>query len=157
MKIKQLVIGDFVNYRKPSMIIAMPNCSFKCEKECGIACCQNSELSAAPIINTTIERIMEMYKQSDVCQSIVFGGLEPFDSWTDLYNFIVTFRKEYKDDIVIYTGYNKDEITNYLSQLSGIENIIIKFGRFVPNQKEKYDEILGIKLASPNQYAEVLQ
>ena len=36
------------------------------------------------------------------------------------------------------------------------KNIIIKFGRYVPNQKEHYDEILGINLASSNQYAEVI-
>ena len=32
--------------------------------------------------------------------------------------------------------------------------IIIKYGRFIPNQQKHYDEILGVYLASDNQYAE---
>ena len=46
IKIKQLSIGDFVNYKKPSLLIGLPYCSFKCEKESGIACCQNRCLSS---------------------------------------------------------------------------------------------------------------
>ena len=33
-------------------------------------------------------------------------------------------------------------------------NIIIKFGRFIPNQEGHYDEVLGINLASKNQFGE---
>ena len=33
---KCIVPTDFLNYKKPSMYIAFPFCSFKCEKECGI-------------------------------------------------------------------------------------------------------------------------
>ena len=36
------------------------------------------------------------------------------------------------------------------------ENIIIKFGRYIPNQEKHYDDVLGIELASDNQYAEVI-
>ena len=54
---------------------------------------------------------------------------------------------------VIYTGYEPNEINNKLQALSFFKNIIIKFGRFIPNQEPHYDEILGIKLASENQYA----
>ena len=36
------------------------------------------------------------------------------------------------------------------------ENIIVKFGRYVPNQLPHYDNVLGIKLASDNQYAKVV-
>ena len=36
----------------------------------------------------------------------------------------------------------------------GFTNIIIKFGRYIPNQKPHYDEVLGVNLASDNQYAE---
>ena len=34
------------------------------------------------------------------------------------------------------------------------KNIIIKYGRFIPDSKSRYDNILGITLASDNQYAE---
>ena len=58
------------------------------------------------------------------------------------------------DDIVIYTGYNKEEIVDKITQLADFKNIIIKFGRYVPNRPSRYDEILGITLVSDNQYAE---
>ena len=35
MRIKFLVDEDFVNYKKPSMFIGFPSCTWKCEKECG--------------------------------------------------------------------------------------------------------------------------
>ena len=33
------------------------------------------------------------------------------------------------------------------------DNIVVKFGRFRPNQDPHYDNVLGVKLASNNQYA----
>ena len=39
MLVKGIIDEDFVNYKKPSMYIAMPNCSFKCDKDCGRAVC----------------------------------------------------------------------------------------------------------------------
>ena len=35
-------------------------------------------------------------------------------------------------------------------------NIIVKFGRFIPDQESHYDEVLGVNLASNNQYAKKL-
>ena len=32
-------------------------------------------------------------------------------------------------------------------------SIIIKFGRFIPNKPSRFDELLGVELASDNQYA----
>ena len=58
------------------------------------------------------------------------------------------------DDVVIYTGYYPDEIKDALDVLKGFKNIIIKFGRYIPNRQSRYDEILGVTLASDNQYAE---
>ena len=37
--------------------------------------------------------------------------------------------------------------------LKSYKNIIIKFGRFIPNDKPHRDTILGVNLASSNQYA----
>ena len=31
-------------------------------------------------------------------------------------------------------------------------NIYIKYGRFIPNKPSHYDELLGVNLASDNQY-----
>ena len=49
-----------------------------------------------------------------------------------------------------------DEILSKIEDLLKFSNIIIKFGRYIPGQKPHYDEILGVNLASDNQYAEVI-
>jgi hypothetical protein len=82
-------------------------------------------------------------------------GLEPFDS-PDLYEFIETFRYYSKDPIIIYTGYNEDEVSEHVEYFSSFGNIIIKFGRFIPNRPHKFDEVLGVELASDNQYAKFI-
>ena len=48
------------------------------------------------------------------------------------------------------------ELEDKITELSIYPNIIIKFGRFVPNSQARMDEILGVKLASSNQYAEYI-
>ena len=156
MEIKGIINEDFVNYKKPCMVIEFPHCSFKCDKECGRAVCQNSPMVLEPNIIIAIEQIIEKYLKNDITQAIVMQGLEPFDSWCDMTNFIFRLRECYdcNDDIVIYTGYNKDEIQEQLNYLKFYKNIIIKFGRFIPDQTPHYDEVLGVNLASDNQYAE---
>ena len=153
MKIKGLLDCDFVNYKKPCMVVEFNKCDFKCDKECGECVCQNSALATAADIETSYLSIVNMYIRNEITQAICFQGLEPFDSWTDMYNLIKEFRKYTTDDIVIYTGYNENEIEDKIKEISIFKNIIIKFGRFIPNQESHYDEILGVKLASNNQYA----
>ena len=68
--------------------------------------------------------------------------------------FITQLRVECLDDVVIYTGYNKEEIIDKVLVLSQFKNIIIKFGRYIPGQEKHYDNILGVYLAANNQYAE---
>ena len=158
MVVKSIVDEDFVNYKKASMFIGMPRCNFKCEKECGQRVCQNSILATSPDIVISKYNLCKRYLLNHITQSIVFGGLEPMDSFRDLCSFIYTIRFEYQcqDDIVIYTGYTKEECeqNNWISELLPFKNIIIKFGRYVPNQQSHYDPILGVNLASENQYAE---
>ena len=154
MIIKTVVDEDFSNYKKPSMLIGMPYCTFKCDKECGQQVCQNSALATAPNIEVNPMDLIARYENNNLTQAVVFGGLESFDSWTDLYNFIFLFRSVSDDDVVIYTGYTKCEIADKVKQLKQFPNIIIKFGRYIPNQQPHYDEILGVDLASDNQYAE---
>ena len=152
MKINMIRDEDFTNYKKPSMFISFPYCTFKCEKDCGIKCCQNSELAKSPIINYDINKLIKRYIDNIYTSAIVCGGLEPFDSFEELIIFIMKFREVSKDDIVIYTGYNEYEIQNKIDKLKQYENIIVKFGRFVPDNEKHYDEVLGIYLASDNQY-----
>ena len=156
MEIKNLIDEDFVNYKYPSMFIGMPTCSFKCDKECGQPVCQNSALAAAPPIEIDNKEIIERYISNPITEAIVFGGLEPFDDFNEIYTFIADFRQYRKDDIVIYTGYYPDEISSYLDRLSVFENIIIKFGRFIPNKPHRFDELLGVQLSSDNQWSEKL-
>ena len=153
MLLKTIVEEDIVNYKKIAMFIAFPNCTFKCEKECGIKCCQNSELALQENISVDINTIVDRYVFNPLTQAIVYGGLEPLDSWEDLKELTLKIREKTNDDIVIYTGYKEEEITDKIKYLQQYPNIIIKFGRFVPNRSQHLDPILGVKLASDNQYA----
>lgn len=154
MFVKNIIEEDFCNYSKPSMFIIFPSCSFKCDKEAGCTICQNSALAEEPNIEIPVHKIIHRYENNNISKAIVCGGLEPFDSWEDLRQLIVELRMITNDDIVIYTGYNKEEILEQLIFLNQFANIIVKFGRYVPNGKSRFDEILGVELASDNQYAE---
>ena len=155
IKIRGLIEEDFVNYKKPSMYIAFPYCTFKCDKECGYSVCQNSSLvTNSEIIDIDEQKIVNRYIDNPITTSIVISGLEPFDSYKDLFILIKAFREKTLDDIIIYTGYNKNEIENSIEELKQFKNIFIKFGRFIPNQEKHYDNILQVNLASPNQYGE---
>jgi len=154
MIINQLIDEDFVNYKTPSMYIGFPKCSFKCEKECGMQVCQNSALAKAPTITIDEDILVDRYISNDITKSIVIAGLEPFDTYDQLWSFVYKVRCECDDIIVIYTGYYKDEIIKMISELQAFRNIIVKFGRYIPNQKLHYDEILGVSLVSDNQYGE---
>lgn len=152
MKIKNIIIEDFVNYCKPSMFIVCNKCSFKCDKEAGQSICQNSALVREPDKDINCSTIINLYITNPITKALVLGGLEPLDS-DELLHLITLFREQSNDDIVIYTGYTEEEIQKQIKQLKSFKNIIIKFGRFIPNQEKHYDEILGVELASPNQYA----
>jgi hypothetical protein len=56
---------------------------------------------------------------------------------------------------VIYNGYYEMEINHDIEYLrQNYDYIIVKFGRFIPDQAPHLDTVLGVKLASNNQYAE---
>lgn len=147
---------DIVNYKKTSMFVATCYCDFKCCIELGldICICQNSPIAQSKIINISNERIVKRYMKNKLTHAIVFGGLEPFKQFEELIELIKLFREQTNDDIVIYTGYNKNELSEEIEQLKQFENIIIKFGRYIPGEEVHYDELLGVSLASKNQYAE---
>ena len=168
MKIRGITEECFSDYKAPAMYLAFPNCSFKCDLEAGGQYCQNSSLIDEPIIDVNKETLIKQYLENPITEAIVFGGLEPFDSELDLLPFVDTLRRQYNcsDKVVIYTGYTEEELENgnwgsgapdnqkeYWHRLISYGNIIIKFGRFVPDQEPHFDEVLGVKLASDNQYA----
>ena len=154
MLIKQLLDEDFVNYKKSSMFIGFPKCSWKCDKEYGMQVCQNGTLATSISKEIGVKTILNRYINNSITSAICCGGLEPFDTWNDLYELITNIRILTQDDIVIYTGYYKEEIKEYIDKLKVFPNIIIKFGRYIPSQEKHYDEVLGVYLASDNQYAE---
>ena len=137
------------------MFLGFPSCTWKCERECGrTGLCQNAALAQSPSIEISAEAIIESYLANPLTRALVCGGLEPFDSWQELSEFVLEFRKKSADPIIIYTGYEPEEINYAIQYLKLFPNMIIKFGRFIPDQEAHYDEILGISLASPNQRAE---
>ena len=154
MKIIDLIDEDFINYKKPSLFLALPFCTFKCEKECGIQCCQNSSLARQPIIEISTEKLVQRYLENPISESVVMGGMEPLDSFDDVVECISVLRKYSEDPVILYTGYYKSEIEDKIVQLQKFQNIIVKFGRFKPNEPHHIDPILGVELASTNQYAE---
>lgn len=158
MKLKGLVDEDFVNYKKPSMFLIFPHCSFKCEKDCGVRCCQNSGLSTASSVEVSVDEVVNRYCSNPITSSIVCGGLEPMDDFDDLFDLLNRFRERCLDDFIIYTGYTEDECrqNGWLQKLSKFENVIVKFGRYIPNRRPHFDEVLGVNLASENQYAKHL-
>lgn len=120
--------------------------------------CQNGALANSPDIEITIEKLVDRYLSNPISNAIVFGGLEPFEDIDNVVKFINLIRsKGNTDDIVIYTGYTEEEIANqfrnYFLILQRYPNIVIKYGRFIPNQKSHFDDVLGIELQSDNQYA----
>ena len=168
MIVKGIIDEDFINYKKPAMVIEFPYCSFKCDKECGRAVCQNSSLANEPNIEISHNKIINRFFENNISEAIVFQGLEPLDSFKDVLKLLAILHLPafavFQTDVVIYTGYTKEELQNkiykdnisYLDKLKQYKNIIIKYGRYIPDQEPHYDEVLGVNLASDNQYAERL-
>lgn len=158
MRVKFIKEEDYVNFKKPAMFIGTISCTFKCCKEANIPCsvCQNYEWSKNHIIMLDNDVLCKRYLNNPLTKSIVFGGLEPMDQFQEVYDIIAKLREDYScfDPIIIYTGYYKDEISENLAKLTKFPNIYFKFGRYIPNHKEHFDEVLGVKLASDNQYGE---
>lgn len=158
MRVKTIVDEDFINYKKPSMFIATCTCDFKCCREQGldISICQNSNIANQPNIEVSDEAIYRRYIDNKLTNAIVIGGLEPFKQADEIISLIKYFRQRYcTDDIVIYTGYEPQEVEKYVQEIKRISlevgSIYIKYGRFIPNQNKHYDPILGVNLISDNQ------
>lgn len=155
MRIKDIFDETYQDYKKPSMLIATCMCDWKCCRESGRdnSLCQNSSIARQKTIDIPDEEIVERYMNNPLTHSVIVGGLEPFLQFDELLSLISKFREATDDDIVIYTGYYESEVEDLIQSLSVFENIIIKFGRFIPNDTPRYDEVLGVTLSSKNQYA----
>ena len=157
MIVKLVKQDDFVQYKKPCVVVCFPNCTWKCCTEAGIptSVCQNQEMCGLKDIDITPEDVYNLYKESLFAESICCSGLEPMLQFDDVLSLLKYFREHDCDaDFVIYTGYYRYEIEDRVQELEKYKNVIVKFGRYVPNQEKHYDEVLGVWLASDNQYAE---
>ena len=161
IEVKGVIWEDFVNYKKPCMTLMMPKCNFKCDKENGVELCQNKGLAATTSQTVLINDLLRRYKDNPITEAIVLQGLEPLDSLVDVYTVAAAlYDFKIQDDFIIYTGYNREEIPhsiiqNISSSIPG--TFIIKWGRYIPNQIPHYDPILGVSLASDNQYGEIIK
>ena len=159
MFLKTLVEERFDDYKLPALYIGCVSCGGKCAIEgCfSISVCINDIWRNSSNIFIDDDVIIQKYLQNTITSAIVFGLLEPMEQFEEIYAFIEKLRKNYQsnDVVVIYTGYTEKECyeAGWIQKLSKLNNIIIKFGRFVPNQETHYDEVLGVNLASDNQYA----
>lgn len=157
MLIKSIQDEDFVNYHKASMFIGNCYCDWKCclEGHLPLETCQNHQIMAQPNIDCSDEIIYQRYIANPITTSIVIGGLEPFLQFEEMVSLIRYFRENgCNDDFVIYTGYYPNEIEDQIEELKQYKNIVIKFGRYIPNHQNHYDEVLGVSLVSNNQYGE---
>ena len=154
--VKGVISEDFIQYKYPSMVVMFPNCSLKCDKECGSHVCQNSEILKMNSVLISVDTIVSMYMNNSITSAIVLSGMDPMDSFEDAVKLIEAIRYETNDTIVIYTGYYPGEITDKLDDLKKFNNIIVKFGRFVPDSNSRFDSLLGINLASDNQFAKTI-
>lgn len=156
IRIKGLVDEDFINYKRPSMYIATCFCDWKCcnDLNLDVSICQNSKLAESEIKSIPIKHLFDRYMKNPITKSIVFGGLEPLIQMDELLVFIEYFRNHgCYDDIIIYSGYDEYEIPIQIAELSRFENIIVKFGRYIPDSRPIFDKVLGKELVSENQYA----
>lgn len=155
MRLKNIVDEDFVQYRKPCMFVSTCFCDWKCCTDLGmdICTCQNSPAYDCRIVNKRNDVLVKRYMKNPFTQSVVFGGFEPMLQFDELVELIRAFREQTEDDIVIYTGYRENEIADKVEVLKQFGNIIVKFGRYVPNEKPHNDEVLGVMLANDEQHA----
>lgn len=158
MRLKAIVSEDYTNYKFPAMFIGCISCDCKCCTDGGFSpsVCINNSWASAEIKHIDDSEIINEYLQNPITHAIVFGLLEPLLQYEEIKEFIRKIRVDFKcdDDIVIYTGYYEYEVNEIIDELSSLyKNIVVKFGRFIPNCEKHFDYVLGVDLASDNQYA----
>lgn len=160
MHLVDILDEDFVNYKKPCMTVMFPYCTFKCNRECGKEVCHNMHLKDSDLVDVPVNEIVDRYINNPITEAIVMQGLEPFDSFDELYSLIYKFTEKCNDDIVIFTGYKEEEISDKVKMILEIvesNKLIIKYGRFIPDDNEVFDPVLGVKLSSSNQYGKIVK
>ena len=157
MRYTNVIHEDFANYHKPSMFIGTISCDGKCWRELCLPSdtCQNDALRSAYVREIDTFTLVEKYINNHITEAVVFGGLEPMLQIDEVLEFVYILRNTFNnnDDVVIYTGYYPDELVDELNELKKFKNIVVKFGRYIPDYKQKNDDVLMVTLSSSNQYA----
>ena len=163
MRVRKLLTERFQDYKVPSMYLAACFCDWKCCPDKPYVC-QNNPVANLPVTDIPDDEILDTYLADPITEAIVIAGLEPLLQVHEVCNLIRrAVRRGIKTTFVIYTGYTKDEVrcisffddlkdTGYRKNVQ----VIIKYGRYVPDQQPHFDEVLGVELASDNQYAEII-
>ncbi|WP_243282615.1 4Fe-4S cluster-binding domain-containing protein [Flavonifractor plautii] len=157
MRVKGIIEEDFANYKVPSMFINTCFCDFKCctELDMDIGVCQNAPLAQSPIKEISDDVIYKHFESNPITKAVVVGGMEPMMQIDEIISLISLFRQNGDwSTFVVYTGYYPQEIENELALLRPLGNIVVKFGRFIPNKPSRHDYVLGINLSSDNQFAD---
>ena len=159
MRVRTINEEDYSHYREPSMVIGTCFCTFKCCHEGGFpeTECHNSEMDKLGITDISGDDILALYESNPISKALVFAGLEPLLQFDEVCDLSRAFRTRNKvDPIIVYTGYKKVEVPLVELGMKEFSPVIIKYGRYVPNQRAHYDEILGVDLVSDGQYAVTL-
>lgn len=153
VKLISVSTDDFTDYKKTAILLAFPECKKHCDG------CQNEHLRSAKSHKYYINDIINLYNRLDEHKAIVCAGLDPMDSLSDLKAIILAFNENKKPvDFVIYTGYDYPDYcfiveSGLYSLITNKDfNLIIKYGHYDKNNKNKYkSNILGVELAGDNQ------
>ena len=97
MRYLTILDEDFNNYKKPAMFIGTISCGGKCCIEAGIplCVCQNDTWRDKKPISSSDNEIIERYLSNKLTSAIVFGGLEPFEQWEELFEFVRCLRMDH--------------------------------------------------------------
>ena len=163
MRVRKLLTEWFQDYKVPSMYLAACFCDWKCCPDKPYIC-QNNPIARLPVTDIPDDEILDTYLADPITEAIVIAGLEPLLQANEVCSLIRrAAERDIRTTFVIYTGYTKDEVrcigffddlkdTGYTKNVQ----VIIKYGRYVPDQQPHFDEVLGVDLASDNQYAEII-
>jgi hypothetical protein len=137
-------------------------CDFKCVKEAkakGLEFmeCHNHEFINKEKYEMSTDEVLTKIQGNPFIECIILSGLEPMDCFKSVSDFISEFREKSDMEIVIFTGYYANEVTDKLKTLKRYDNITFKFGRYDPSAKPRYDEVGKVTLISGNQYFSKLE
>lgn len=148
------VVEVFQDYKKSALLLCCISCDWKCCIEAGISndVCQNHNIAKQGEARLPFDVILNRVNSS-LTDAIIFGGLEPLLQTKEVCGLIEYLREcGVKKDILVYTGYYLEEIDSGVLERLKKCHVILKCGRYIPNKPKKFDKILGITLASDNQY-----